>query len=113
MQSIVLAGALLLAPAALAHHGWSEYDSDRELTLTGTINESGYEHPHGHIRLAVPGKTWLVVLAPPSRMERRGLAREALKPGSTATVVGYPNRNKPEEMRAERITVGGKTIELR
>ena len=36
-----------------------------------------------------------------------------LKPGVQAVVVGYPNRNKPEEMRAERITVGGKTVELR
>jgi hypothetical protein len=26
---------------------------------------------------------------------------------------GYANRAKPEEMRAERITVGGKTVELR
>jgi hypothetical protein len=29
------------------------------------------------------------------------------------TVVGYPNRNKPDEMRAERITFDGKTVELR
>jgi hypothetical protein len=29
------------------------------------------------------------------------------------TVVGYPNREKAEEMRAERITVNGKSIELR
>jgi len=27
--------------------------------------------------------------------------------------VGYSNRGNPEEMRAERITVEGKTIELR
>jgi hypothetical protein len=53
------------------------------------------------------------VLAPPSRMEARGLAKEALKPGAEASVEGYANRSKPEEMRAERITVGGKTIELR
>jgi hypothetical protein len=112
-QSILLAAALFLAPAALAHHGWSEYDSSRELSLTGTIKASGYEHPHGYVRLATSDKTWFVVLAPPSRMERRGLAPEALKPGNTATVVGYPNRNKPEELRAERITVGGKTVELR
>ena len=39
--------------------------------------------------------------------------RNALKPGVTATVVGYPNRNKPEEMRAERIIINGKTVELR
>jgi len=102
-----------LAGSALAHHGWSEYDSSKPLTLTGVIKESGYEHPHGHVHLEAPGKTWQVVLAPPSRMERRGLARADLKAGTKATVMGYANRNKPEEMRAERITVGGKTVELR
>lgn len=105
---------LVAAPAlALAHHGWSEYDSATTLKLTGTIVESGYEHPHGFVRLETPGKTWLCVLAPPSRMERRGLDKAMLKPGASATVEGYPNRNKPEEMRAERITVAGKTVELR
>lgn len=108
------AGALLLvATAAFAHHGWSEYDATKVLNLTGTIEESGYSHPHGFVRLKTPDKTWHVVLAPPSRMENRGLAREQLKPGSRATVEGYPNRNKPEEMRAERITIGSKTTELR
>ncbi len=107
--------ALLAAlPAlALAHHGWSEYDSTRLLKLSGKILEYGYEHPHGHIRLAVPGKTWLCVLAQPSRMENRGLAKDLLKPGSEATVEGYANRDKPEEMHAERSTIGGKTGERR
>ena len=105
--------ALAVAVPAFAHHGWSEYDSSQALTITGTIESSGYEHPHGYIRLAVPGKTWTAVLAPPSRMESRGLDKALLKAGTTATVVGYPNRGKPEEMRAERITVGGKTVELR
>jgi hypothetical protein len=108
-----LALALAVAVPAFAHHGWSEYDSSQPLTLTGTIESSGYEHPHGFIRLAVPGKTWIAVLAPPSRMEARGLDKALLTAGTTATVVGYPNRGKPEEMRAERITVGGKTVELR
>jgi len=108
-----LALALAVAVPAYAHHGWSEYDSNQPLTLTGTIESSGYEHPHGFIRLAVPGKTWIAVLAPPSRMEARGLDKALLVAGTTATVVGYPNRGKPEEMRAERITVGGKTVELR
>lgn len=98
---------------ANAHHGWSEYDTAKALKLTGKIVESGYEHPHGHIRFEAPGKTWTVTLAPPSRMENRGLPKEWLKAGATATVEGYPNRNKPEEMRAERITINGKTIELR
>jgi hypothetical protein len=105
--------ALALPSLAAAHHGWSEYDAMQPLKLTGTIRESGYEHPHGYVKLQTPGKTWIAVLAPPSRMDNRGLAREALRVGETATVEGYPNRNKPDEMRAERITVGGKTVELR
>ena len=105
--------SIFLALPVGAHHGWSEYDSTKTLTYTGKIVESGYEHPHGHIRLQTPGKTWHVVLAPPSRMENRGLAPAALKKGATVTVVGYANREKPEEMRAERITAGGKTVELR
>lgn len=104
---------LLAASAAHAHHGWSEYDADKPLELKGTIEESGYSHPHGFVRLNTGGKTWLVVLAPPTRMENRGLAREMLATGRQATVVGYPNRSKPEELRAERIITGDKTTELR
>src|SRR5437870_13135818 len=96
-----------------AHHGWSGYDATKEMTLTGTIKEAGYEHPHGHVRLEVPGKVWLVVLAPPTRMERRGLPAAMLKGGDTATVVGYPHRTQADEMRAERITLAGQTVELR
>ena len=98
---------------AHGHHGWSEYDGSKPLKVAGVIKESGYEHPHGHVRLETPGKTWLVVLAPPSRMDRRGLPAAMLKPGTQAEVVGYANRTKAEEMRAERITIGGKTVELR
>ena len=105
--------AVLATPPAWAHHGWSEYDSSKPLTVTGKILASGYEHPHGHVRLEAPGKTWHVVLAPPSRMESRGLAPQALDKGATVTVVGYANREKKEEMRAERITAAGKTVELR
>lgn len=105
---------LTLAPVvAFAHHGWSGYDSSKTLDLEGTIADSGYEHPHGFVRLETPGKTWLVVLAPPSRMENRGLPREMLKPGTKASVVGYPKRDDPGELRAERITIAGKTTELR
>lgn len=110
----LLLAALAAIPAlALAHHGWSEYDASQALKLTGKILEVGYEHPHGFVRLETPGKTWLCVLAPPSRMERRGLAKALLAAGAEATVEGYPSRSKPGEMRAERITVGGRTVELR
>jgi hypothetical protein len=112
MKRLLIAATLCALPA-FAHHGWSEYDQEKPLTLTGKVKESGYEHPHGHISLETPGKTWRVVLAPPSRMQARGLPPDDIKAGSTVTVVAYANRSKPEEARAERITAGGKTVELR
>jgi hypothetical protein len=108
--------ALAACAAAAAHHGWSNYDENKTLTMTGVIRESGYANPHGFVRLEVQGegaKVWYVVLAPPSRMEARGLTREMLAAGTTATVVGYPHRKTADEMRAERITIGDKTTELR
>jgi len=109
---------LLLALAAVpvlafAHHGWSEYDTTQVLKLTGTIEAAGYEHPHGFVKLKTADKTWLAVLAPPSRMENRGLSKDLLVVGAVATVEGYPNKSKPDEMRSERITIAGKTVELR
>lgn len=105
--------ATLVAATASAHHGWSDYDADKPLQLSGTVVASGYQNPHGYVELKTADKTWHVVLAPPGRMDNRGLSREALATGASASVYGYPHRAKPAELRAERITVGGKTIELR
>ena len=113
LRRITLLVALATPTLAPAHHGWSGYDSNTPLKVAGTIRDAGYEHPHGYIKLEAPGKTWLVVLAPPSRMENRGLSAAMLKAGTSAQVEGYPNRTDAQEMRAERITVDGKTVELR
>ena len=106
--------ALVLAPAsAAAHHGWGSYDASKTLTLDGKIIESTYQNPHGTLRFESSGKVWLVILAPPFRMQNRDLPAEKLAPGATATVVGYVHRNDPNELRAERITIDGRTVELR
>lgn len=113
--ALLMAMLTLLTGTVWAHHGWTGY-LEKEQTITGTIREMNYENPHGSVRLQAEGangKTWLVVLAPTGRMTDRGLTRDALKVGTTATVVGYAHRSTPDEMRAERITIAGKTTELR
>jgi hypothetical protein len=113
-RAVFVAMSLSMAGSPLfAHHGWSGYDASRPLELKGKIIDSGYEHPHGFVRLETESKTWLVVLAPPSRMERRNLPRKLLASGTEATVVGYPSRTDPIELRAERIRIGGRSTELR
>jgi hypothetical protein len=113
MKRLVAILACAAALPAAAHHGWSSYDNDKPVTLTGTIVEADYSYPHASIKLEANGKTWVAVLAPPSRMSARGLASADLKAGVQATVEGYPSRNDATEMRAERIVIGGKTTELR
>ncbi|HEX7008308.1 MAG TPA: DUF6152 family protein [Alphaproteobacteria bacterium] len=114
-STIALAAGLAATPpgAALAHHGWGSYDSNKPLTLTGTVVECKFDNPHGELRLKTADKTWRVTLAPPYRMENRGLKQSMLPAGATVTVVGYPSKRHDDEMRAERITVDGKTVELR
>lgn len=115
MRKIVIAAALaaVVPVAAFAHHGWSSYDANTILTLKAPIAEARYQNPHGELVMEDAGKRWLVILAPTSRMQNRGLPREALAVGKDVTVVGYPSRVVQNEMRAERITVDGKTVELR
>jgi hypothetical protein len=105
--------ALLVLPAAFAHHGWGDYDAKRELNLTGTIVESSYQNPHATIRLKSGDKTWYAWLAPVSRMESRGMNKDMVKVGATVTLIGYPSVSKPDELRVERIVVAGKATELR
>jgi hypothetical protein len=116
MQKVLVgAGAMFcvgLSAAAIAHHGWSGYETEAQ-KVSGVIEQSSYSNPHGSIRLKAQDKTWIVVLAPPSRMGNRGLTEDMLKVGSTVSVEGYQHMTDKTEMRAERISVNGKTIELR
>ena len=99
--------------SASAHHGWGGYDAARLVTLTGTIQEFAYQNPHVTARVEVDGKSWLIVLAPPFRMQSRGLPQNAIRPGDAVILEGYVSRSDPQELRAERIQADGKVVELR
>jgi hypothetical protein len=106
--------ALLLAvPAAHAHHGWGSYDADNPLTVEAEIVEVTIGNPHGEMTLEHDGELWLVILAPPSRMNARGATEEVLQPGVPVTVHGYPHRDGEPEIRAEWIEVDCNRIQLR
>jgi hypothetical protein len=106
-------GSFAVMRTANAHHGWGSYDASKTITLTGPIKELKYANPHCQVVLEVQGKKWECVLAPPFRMENRGIPEGMMKVGMPVTVVGYASTAHQGEMRAERITVEGKTVELR
>jgi hypothetical protein len=112
-QFAIMAALAALAGQALAHHGWGSYDAAKPVTVNGPILTSKYENPHVTLTVRGADKVWTVTLAPTSRMVNRGALAAMVAVGKTITAVGYPSTAEKDEMRAERITVDGKTIEMR
>jgi len=104
---------VLAAGAAFAHHGWGSYDAAKPVTVTGPIVTSKYGNPHATVTVRSEGKVWTVTLAPTSRMSTRGASDKVIAVGKSISAYGYPSTATPDEMRAERITVDGKTYEMR
>src|SRR5713226_648457 len=109
----VFAAVAFLSGAALAHHGWGSYDAAKPVTVTGPIVTSKFENPHAAITVKASDKVWTVTLAPTSRMSSRGATEKVIAVGNNVSAYGYPSTVEKDEMRAERITVDGKTYEMR
>ena len=113
LAALVCGAVAAVAGAAFAHHGWGSYDAGQKLTIASPVEHVMWQNPHVHIHVTHQGATWEAVLAPPFRMDARGLSPSLIKAGTRVDVEGYPSTQTPRELRAERITVGGKTYELR
>jgi Family of unknown function (DUF6152) len=114
MRAIILVPLFaLLTGAAVAHHGWGSYDATRPVTVAGPIITSKFENPHATITVRTSEKVWRVTLAPTSRMSSRGATAQVIAVGQNVSAYGYPSTVETDEMRAERITVDGKTYEMR
>jgi hypothetical protein len=103
----------LLTGVALAHHGWGSYDAAKPVTVAGPVVTSKFENPHATVTVRGSDKVWTVILAPPSRMSSRGASDKVIAVGNNISAYGYPSTVEKDEMRAERITVDGKTYEMR
>ena len=113
-KKLTLAAAILTLPAAaMAHHGWSSYDEKKVIKHKAALIDVKWGNPHGTAKVRYKSATWDVILAPVARMEARGLSQKMVGPKKQIVLEGYPRRDGSHEMRIERITAGGKTVELR
>jgi hypothetical protein len=98
------AGLLLGTSPALAHHAFSaEFDGNAPVKLVGAITKVELINPHAwiHIEVKTPdGKVenWAVEGGTPNTLQRRGITRDTIKPGTIIVVQGY--RSKDGGMRA-------------
>jgi hypothetical protein len=111
---LALAALMIAAPAAvLAHHGWGSFDASKLISVEGPIQTLQYKNPHVTVTVRAPDQVWTVILAPISRMQRRGATKEFVGVGKVIKADGHPSKSHQGEMRAERITVDGKIFEMR
>jgi hypothetical protein len=96
-----LAMLAITLPAA-AHHGISNWDLNKDITLTGRVTSLDFLNPHAWLHLEVKdanGKTgrWSCEMRSAYSLRRSGWTVEMFKAGSTITVTGSPERTKPRQ----------------
>ncbi len=99
---------LLIAVPLFAHHGASEYDMTKILTLHATVTELQYVNPHTMLNFTVKddaGKIteWQGELPSPNLLSRRGWSRSIVKPGDQVTVIGAPSKNGEKGMQVKKL----------
>lgn len=106
---LIAACALLIAPVPLAaHHGSSNYDMSKAVSVKGTVKQFNFVNPHSAIYLEAKddqgnSEQWLVEADSPNNLARNGWTRESVKPGDQVTVVGNRLKDGSKVMRLQKI----------
>ena len=81
--------------SVLAHHSPVAFETQKTVTLVGTVKEFRWQNPHTWIEVMVPDDKgqevlWAIELTSPTYLIRAGWKSNTLKPGDKVTVVGRP-----------------------
>ena len=112
----LVALALLASTPLLAHHGEANYDTDKVVSVKGTVTEFEFINPHTLISLDVKNdrgeiEKWSCEARSPGMLVRvGGWDKTTLKPGDAITVFGYRSRNGSPVMRLQRLTLADGTV---
>jgi len=93
--SCAVVGLLAISFPLFAHHGYAAYDTDKKVTLKGTVTRFVWSNPHCMVQLDVTDESghvahWIAETENPSAMIRVGWTDKSLKPGDQITLTALP-----------------------
>ena len=115
-KHLVIGAGLLVASAvpAYAHHSFAaEFDSNKAVTLTGSVTKLEWMNPHIWVYLDVKDSSgnvehWQCEGGAPNTLTRSGWSRDSLKFGDQITIDGFlaKNGSKTCNMRLVKLADG-------
>lgn len=99
---------LLVSPVSWAHHGTANYDTDKQVSVKGTVTDFQFNNPHVLVFMQVKddsGKTtsWQGELTSPNHLSRAGWKKDTLKPGDVITISGYTTKSGAPEIWIQKV----------
>jgi hypothetical protein len=108
---------LIVAVPVLAHHGNAAFDSEKRVTMKGTVTEWFWANPHCFLQFDVKDDSgnivhWVAEGSNPPDMINHGWTKGALKVGDQITVTVIPVKNgKPIGRIAAVVLPNGQTLD--
>jgi hypothetical protein len=109
-------GGSIFSPPLFAHHGYAAYDTDKKVTLKGTVTEWHWSNPHCLLQMDVTDESgqvvhWIAETENPSSMTRMGWTDKSIKPGEKITLTALPVKNgRPVGRIIEVVTSSGQSL---
>ncbi len=103
--------ALFMSGPVLAHHGETNYDTEKLVTVKATVTSFEFINPHTQILLDVKndkGETekWTCEARSPAMLVRNGgWDKNTLKPGDSITAIGFRAKNGTNILRLKKIVL--------
>ena len=116
--AVLLATAAVLMTLAplVAHHGAASFDTEKEITLKGTVTEWIWANPHCFLKFDAMDDTgtvrnWAVETQNPTDISVRGWRRTSFKAGDQVTVTLQPVKNGAPVGRLRKVVLAnGETL---
>ncbi len=102
--------AIVASSSLLAHHGSASFDTEKELSLKGTVTEWLWANPHCFLKIDVKDESgtvrnWNLELGNPTDISTLGYRRNTFKVGEAVTVVTQPVKSGAPVGRIRSVTM--------